>query len=185
MSEYEHETHEDIMEFARRELEGHERINCWFRPEFVRALIDRLEAAHKREVDELKEQIEDLRQQRDIWFKRADELKTKCDEQYAKLKVCNAAKLYEAVGYILKYADSAACRDHDEHTRHYIDQIRKWAQSALAAPPRNCDRFKTKEEAATAFANEKKQWIPQQVLWELAPWLDWLFVTIEKEGGEA
>ena len=52
----------------------------------------------------------------------------------------NAAKLREAVGYILQYADSLACRDHDEHTRHYIDQIRKWAQAALAAPPRNCDR---------------------------------------------
>ncbi|MBQ1344804.1 MAG: hypothetical protein IIY62_00435 [Kiritimatiellae bacterium] len=51
----------------------------------------------------------------------------------------NAAKLREAVGYILKYADSAACRDHDEHTRHYIDQIRKWAQSALAEPPRQCN----------------------------------------------
>ena len=54
------------------------------------------------------------------------------------------------------------------------------AKAALAAPPRNCDRFKTKEEAAIAFAKEKKQWIPQQVLWELAPWLDWLFATATK-----
>ena len=51
---------------------------------------------------------------------------------------------------------------------------------ALASPPRNCDRFDTKEEAAMAFAKEKKQWIPQQVLWELAPWLDWLFATETK-----
>ena len=45
----EQETHEEVVKLARRELEGHERINCWVRPEFVRALIDRLEAAHKRE----------------------------------------------------------------------------------------------------------------------------------------
>ena len=55
-------------------------------------------------------------------------------------------------------------------------------RNALSANPiRNCDRFKTKEEAAIAFANEKKQWIPQRVLWELTPWLDWLFATA-KEG---
>ena len=60
----------------------------------------------------------------------------------------NNARLREAVGYILKYADSAACRDHDEHTRHYIDQIRKWAQYALAAPRRNCDVGTAGEQTA-------------------------------------
>lgn len=35
---------------------------------------DRIEAAHKREVDALKEQIDELRQTRDLWRKRADEL---------------------------------------------------------------------------------------------------------------
>ena len=77
-------------------------------------------------------------------------------------KHCDAAKLREAVGNILKYADSAACRDHDEHTRHYIDQIRKWAQYALAAPARNCDRFnsgdvkKDANDALVAMLNEMK-----------------------------
>lgn len=47
----EQETHEDVVKLARGELEEHERINCWFRPEFVRALIDRLDAAHKREIE--------------------------------------------------------------------------------------------------------------------------------------
>lgn len=55
---------------------------------------------------------------------------------------------------------------------------------ALSAPVRNCERFKTKEEAAIAFAKEKKQWIPQQVLWELAPWLDWLFAPSTERKGE-
>lgn len=62
-----------------------------------------------------------------------------------------------------------------------INEMLNAVMSALDAPPRNCERFKTKEEAALAFANEKKQWVPQQVLWELAPWLDWLFATA-KEG---
>ena len=73
-----------------------------------------------------------------------DTVKLLCDtiehqQEQLKTKVGDAAKSREAVGYILKYADSAACRDHDEHTRHYIDQIRKWAQSALAEPPRQCN----------------------------------------------
>ena len=59
---------------------------------------DRLDAAHKREVDALNEQIADLRQQRDLWSKRAAELVEKCNEQYAKLKqVGDAAKLREAI----------------------------------------------------------------------------------------
>lgn len=56
----EHETHEAVVKLARRELEDHERINCWFRPEFVHALIDRLEAAHKREIDVLKQRCAEL-----------------------------------------------------------------------------------------------------------------------------
>ena len=63
-----------------------------------RKMLDRIEAAHKRELDALNEQIADLRQQRDLWSKRAAELVGKCNEQYAKLKqVGDAAKLREAL----------------------------------------------------------------------------------------
>ena len=61
-----------------------------------------------------------------------------------------------------------------------VGAIREGKKALAASPPRNCDRFDTKEEAAMAFAEEKKQWIPQQVLWELAPWFDWLFATETK-----
>lgn len=97
----------------------------------------------------------------------------------------DSAKLREAVGYILKYADSVACRDHDEHTRHYIDQIRKWAQSALAAPPRNCERFGSSTQA-------RAEWYKTEVLPRVEgvvsgvepPFVDWLFApATEKEGG--
>lgn len=53
----EHETHSAVVKLARGELERHELINCWFRPEFVRVLIDRFESAHEREVKQLKKQI--------------------------------------------------------------------------------------------------------------------------------
>lgn len=51
----------------------------------------------------------------------------------------NAAKLREAVVNISRYADCAAMRPNDAQTQEYIEQIRKWANAALAAPPRNCD----------------------------------------------
>lgn len=37
---------------------------------------DRLDAAHKREVDTLAKLIEDLRSQRDMWYDKAEELRT-------------------------------------------------------------------------------------------------------------
>lgn len=94
----------------------------------------------------------------------------------------DCAKLREAVGYILKYADSVACRDHDEHTRHYIDQIRKWAQSALSAPPRNCDLPEVAKDPWRAWLDDKSNWdefgSPKLEIhdWLLAP-------ATEKEGG--
>ena len=80
----------------------------------------------------------------------------------------NAAAMREALIEIKRTIEEHPCHLDEDATYQIVC-------AALAAPPRNCDRFKTKEVAATAFANEKKQWIPQQVLWELAPWLDWLF----------
>ena len=53
---------------------------------------------------------------------------------------------------------------------------------ARAIPLRNCDRFKTKEEAALAYAGECNAFIPQSILWQIGEWLDWLFA--EAKGGE-
>ena len=115
-------------------------------------LADRLDAAHKREVDALSEQIADLSQQRDLWSKRAAELVEKCNEQYAKLKqVGNAAKLREACANIAAYARSAQCHATDAHILGYLSQIEMWACAALAAPMRNCDRFASAEEAWDAY----------------------------------
>ena len=48
---------------------------------------------------------------------------------------------------------------------------------------KNCERFNTKEEAAMAFNEAKRMFIPQGLLWQLAPFLDWLFETAKPEGG--
>lgn len=66
------------------------------------------------------------------WLKELKTLKTS-------VSCGNGAKMCEALVNISKYADCAAMRQHDATTQHYIEQIRKWADAALAAPPRNCD----------------------------------------------
>lgn len=109
---------------------------------------DRLDAAHKREVDALNEQIADLRQQRDLWSKRAAELVEKCNEHYAKLKqVGNAAKLREAAVKIIGYLEPIrkwtmpTQENGTELTALFaaVDTVYQMAKAALAAPPRNCD----------------------------------------------
>ena len=46
-----------------------------------RQIADRLDAARKRDADE----IADIKKRVKLWTDRADELRRKCDEQYAKL----------------------------------------------------------------------------------------------------
>lgn len=53
---------------------------------------------------------------------------------------------------------------------------------ARAIPLRNFNRFKTKEEAALAYAGECNAFIPQSILWQIGEWLDWLFA--KAKGGE-
>lgn len=106
----------------------------------------------------------------------------------------NVAKLCEAVGYIAQYADSAAMRQHDATTQHYIEQMRKWATAALAAPARNCDKYATADEALKAqeqmfndsnFANgECKLGCPECDNPRVGCKIAWLFApATEKEGG--
>ena len=49
-----------------------------------------------------------------------------------KREVGNTAKMREALVNISKYADCAAMRQHDATTQHYIEQIREWAEAAIA-----------------------------------------------------
>ena len=52
----------------------------------------------------------------------------------------NAAKMRDVCANIAEYAKAASCHTDDSHLLGYLYQIERWAESALAAPPRNCDR---------------------------------------------
>ena len=60
----------------------------------------------------------------------------------------NAAKMRKACANIAEYAKAASCHTDDSHLLGYLYQIERWAESALAAPSRNCDR----PECATSKA---------------------------------
>ena len=50
----------------------------------------------------------------------------------------NEAKMREALENIAEYAKAAACHTEDAHLLGYLNQIERWVESALSAPPRNC-----------------------------------------------
>lgn len=68
---------------------------------YLRILLNRVEAACRRaykEIDALTEELDTAKHCWKVWSDRADELLSKCNEQFAKLKTLgNAAKLREAV----------------------------------------------------------------------------------------
>lgn len=74
MSEHgEHESHAGITAEIRA------RAGAWMDDmlkQYDERLADRLDAAHKREVDMLAKLIEDLRSQRDMWYDKVEELRT-------------------------------------------------------------------------------------------------------------
>ena len=74
----------------------------------------------------------------------------------------NAAALLEALEGI---ADDCRVLDRkdmwEEESECYYDalrDIREKVSTAIAAPARNCDRFKTAEEAVAAFADHLRAW---------------------------
>ena len=137
----EHETHEAVVKLARRELEDHERINCWFRPEFVRALIDRLEAAHKREIEATAAKCCQLGR---LAGYGASEIK------HQQEPVGNAAKLREALKIIrgMTKEELEDLKDISDEVRADFVSIVGWCDHALAAPARNCDVGTTEEQSA-------------------------------------
>ena len=156
---------------------------------YVRKLLERLEAAHRRELDALNEQITDLRQQRDLWSKRAAELVEKCDEQYAKLKqVGNATKLREAIIKAEAVLDGIRLmvlqgQEYDIHLLD-IDGALKKCRAALAAPPRNCDRYNDRVEMYGVFkdwCNARGHTMEPKLAYDAFEWL--LATATEKEGG--
>lgn len=113
----------------------------------------------------------------------------------------NAAKLREAVVEIIDYLEpirkwtAPSKENHTELTALFaaVDTVYTKAKAALAAPPRNCDRYATVDEAMDDFADEAliEQWNAlkagkdrDMLAVELFVFTKWLFVpATEKEGG--
>lgn len=137
----------------------------------------------RNEIDELRKVSPNVRSiAADWWEARADEIEAahKREAGDAVIKrnhLGDAAKLREACANIAEYARSAQCHTEDAHVLGYLNQIEGWANAALAAPPRNCDR----PECATTKA--------AQDVWRKedggkTAYYEWLLATAaEKEGG--
>lgn len=135
------------------------------------SLADSIEAAMKAECEELHKRIK-------LWSDRADELRKKCDEQYAVIKqdlttektsaVGNAAKIREALETISKCDIS---KEEDCYTLYRV------CEEALAAPPRNVDRFNVPDEALSAYCENKGITHPLPLWFGNEFWalLNWLF----------
>ena len=61
-------------------------------------------------------------------------------------QVGNKAAMRDACANIAEYAKAASCHTDDSHLLGYLYQIERWAESAIAAPPRNCDVGKPEEQ---------------------------------------
>lgn len=105
----------------------------------LRKEADRLDAAWKRETQTYLDQIRDAMNQ----FGHE-----KFKSEHA--PVGNTAAMREACVNIVEYARSARCHTDDAHVLGFLDQIERWAQAALAEPPRNCD-VGTEEEQKRMF----------------------------------
>ena len=62
--------------------------------------------------------------------------------------VGNKAAMRDACANIAEYAKAASCHTDDSHLLGYLYQIERWAESALAAPPRNCDLGTAEEQVS-------------------------------------
>ena len=103
-----------------------------------RVMLDRFEAAHRREVDEAE------RRANHAAMKNVSETLAKVGPLYDAESIGNAAKLREALEKIAHYADNRdAMDDPDCAYGHILADI---AKTALAAPPRNCDVLSAQEQ---------------------------------------
>ena len=87
-------------------------------------------------------------------------------------QVGNAAKMREALENIAEYDRAATCHTENSIFLGYLYQIEEWAESALAAPPRNCDRFTTLDDARNAFFED---YVPDETCSSANAFAIWLF----------
>lgn len=151
----ENESIESIVTEMRRREKSH------YYPKVARNIMrqyaGRIEAAWEREREELDKRISDLEAYAKLWTGRADELRLKCDELYAKAKpVGNAAALREALREAIGETCAGCKRDCDDCMNLKSGWMKK-AKAALSAPPRNCDVGTAEEQGERCMA-QFDQW---------------------------
>ena len=132
MSDVNKDTIADIVAWLRRPREGENAYLTLERNE----IADCIEAAEKREREAGAEAAQICGEIGEMVGRDASKNQsvTNCN------RFGNTAKMREALKNIVDYAKAAACHTEDAHLLGYLNQIERWAEAALSAPPRNCDR---------------------------------------------
>ena len=200
------ETIADIVAWLRTPQDGENGYLAAWREE----IADRLGAAHKRETDEVR--LKPDQAWREICAKCQDgEIEPDCDyygepngcnspiyQHHPMMQFGNAAKMREALEFCVKgmcgfCRMDAEARGMTTECVNGCEALRK-AKAALAAPPRNCDKYATADEALKAqeqmfndsnFANgECKLGCPECDNPRVGCKIAWLFApATEQEGG--
>lgn len=168
-NEMSEKTHAEIIAEMRRR-----HFDVWV-SEF-RSYADRLEAAHKREIDEAE------RRANHAAMKNVSESLAIVGPLYDAESVGDCAKLREALSKSCAYF--AVVLNAGMFNRVHLEALLNMAKAALAAPPRNCDRYPTFNDAIRALA-DKRGW--HDAKWDSERYCilaQWLYApAMEKEGG--
>ena len=145
MSNANQETIEDIVAEMRNESHaGDESCLEWVGAKLL-SFADRIEAAHQREVSELKSKMNDVVCENEALRDACGTCGANREHEATREKssqVGNAAKIREALETISKCDIS---KEEDCYTLY------RALEAALAAPPRNCDMYTTLDDARNAF----------------------------------
>ena len=75
------------------------------------------------------------------------------------MEAINVKAMREAFENIADYAKAAACHTEDAHLLRYLNQIERWAEDAISAPPRNCDVGTAEEQMI-----RQKKWCDRKTM---------------------
>ena len=133
----EHETHAKIIAKMReRCIDEKHSPTLW-------PYLDRLEAAHEREIEEAE------RRGRQAAMKAVNEVVDKIGPLYDAESVGNAAKLRDAAKSVREVLGKTCAIEDDVNAT--IDECEFILDQALAEPPRNCDKVKDHSDAIEKF----------------------------------
>ena len=136
----ENETVEDIVKRVRRDCNSYPLTTA---ADKMLKLVREMDAAHQREVAELKRKMNDVVCENEALRDACGTCGAKREREATREKssqVGNAAKMREALLMILGTADRLQTRfDMPKLASEEIVELKQIAESAISAPPRNCD----------------------------------------------